>query len=299
MKLEPECVPCLLNQVYKAFKLLNHKVDRDLIITTQKKVMDFLLNHDFNELSSPLVGKYLYSLVGEMMNEEDPYKELKHEYNHLALSYYDDVKEFIAKAEDPVFEALIVSALGNTIDFASQHNIDIVKDLEEFSPEDLVINEYPLFKELLEEADKLLILLDNAGEIVFDKILIETLLNIYPNVEIIGAVRSCPIINDATIEDAKYISLTEIIKVIESSNAPGIDFSAITDDFKRYFFEEDCLILSKGQGNFETLTSVGDDNPKFPDKDIFYLLKAKCNLMERLFEVEQGSLIFKKRTPDF
>ena len=294
MKLEPECVGCLLNQVNKAFKLLNHKFDREQILSAQKKVMQFLLEQDFEEISSPLVGKYLYNLIGESMENDDPYRSLKREYNKLALKYYDNVKDFVKKSDDPIFEALIVSALGNTIDFASQHEIDIVNDLKKFSPKDLAINEYPAFKKLLDKEEKLLILLDNTGEIVFDKILIEILLEHYPDLEIIAAVRSAPIINDATMEDAKFISLTDLIKVIESSPAPGIDFNDISEELEHYLYDEDCLILSKGQGNFETLHGTS-----FPNKDLFYLLKAKCSLMERVFGVKQGKLIFKQKTSEF
>ncbi|TFF96768.1 MAG: DUF89 family protein, partial [Promethearchaeota archaeon] len=214
MKLEPECVGCLFNQVLKAFKLLNHQFDREQILKAQKKVMEFLLENDFEEITSPIVGKYLYKLIGEFMDTEDPYRELKQEYNELALKYYDEVKDFVKKAEDPVFEALVVAALGNTIDFASQHKIDVVKDLKQFSPKELAINEYSAFKQLIENENKMLYLLDNAGEIVFDKILIETLLDEYPDLEIIAAVRSAPIINDATIKDAEFISLTNLITVI-------------------------------------------------------------------------------------
>jgi len=299
MKLHPECIGCLFDQMVKAFRLLKPDISPSVILKAQKKVMKFLLENNIENISSPIVGKFLYNLVGEMMNVKDPYKKLKHQYNELALEHYNEVKELVKNSEDPVFEAIVVSALANTIDFASQHDIDIINDLKQFSPKDLVINDYPLFKKLLEKETKLLVLLDNAGEIVFDKILIEILLSEYPELEIICAVRAAPIINDATIEDAEYISLTELVKVIESSYAPGIDFSDITEEFRNYFFEEECLILSKGQGNFETLTGNINTQKDIRNKDIFYLLKAKCSLMERIFGVEKGSLIFKKRTPEF
>ncbi|TXT64217.1 MAG: hypothetical protein BAJALOKI3v1_240031 [Promethearchaeota archaeon] len=290
MKLEPECIGCLFNQVLKAFKMLEVEANRDLIIKTQKSIMEFLLDKDLDSISAPLVGSFLYSKIGEMLGTDDPYKELKHEYNHLALKYYDITKEHVLKKQDPVFEALIVSALGNTIDFASQHKIDLVDDLENFSADNLAINDYQKFKALLEEKKKLLILGDNCGEIVFDKLMIEILQEIYPNLEIIYAVRRRPIINDATMEDAEEISLTSLVKVIESSGAPGIDLKDITPEFKRYFSSKEYVILSKGQGNFETL-----NGESIPNNDLFYLLKAKCVLMRRIFNVEVGSLIFKKR----
>ena len=290
MKLEPECVGCLFNQVVKAFKLLKIESDRNLIIETQKKVMEFLIEQDISEVSAPIVGKFLYSQIGKILNTNDPYRELKQHYNQLALKYYDKLKRFVLKQKDPVFEALIVSALGNTIDFAANHKIDLVHDIENFSVDNLAINDYPQFKELLEKKKKLLILGDNCGEIVLDKLMVEVLLGEYPDLEIIYAVRSSPIINDATMEDAEEISLTSLVKVIESSNAPGIDWNDITPEFAKYFSSMDYLILSKGQGNFETIKGV-----QIPNEDLFYLLKAKCILMKRIFNVEVGSLIFKKR----
>jgi hypothetical protein len=289
MKLEPECIGCLFNQVLKAFKLLEVEADRNLVIKTQKSIMEFLLNQDLDSISAPLVGRFLYSKIGEILGTDDPYKELKHEYNQLALQYYNATKEYVFNQKDPLFEALLVSALGNTIDFASQHKIDLVNDLKNFSADNLAINDYPEFKKLLEEKKKLLILGDNCGEIVFDKLMIEILQEIYPDLEIIYAVRRRPIINDATMEDAKKISLTSMVRVIESSGAPGIDLKDITPEFKKYFSSKEYVILSKGQGNFETL-----NGEKIPNNDLFYLLKAKCVLMKRIFNVEVGSLIFKK-----
>ncbi|MBY8982062.1 MAG: DUF89 family protein [Candidatus Lokiarchaeota archaeon] len=294
MKLEPECIGCFFNQVLKAFKLLKPNLSNQVILEAQKQVMEYLLKKDINKITSPLVGKYLYNLVGKMLGENDPYSQLKNESNHLALEYYRVIKNFVNNAQDPILEALVVSALGNTIDFASQHKIDFVNDIKKISPNDLIINDYPKFINSLISTNRLVILLDNAGEIVFDKILIEILLQKYPKLNIICAVRSAPIINDATIKDAEYIGLTDLVKVIESSPAPGIDFSDISEELKGYLYSEDGMILSKGQGNFETLYGID-----IPNNDIFYLLKAKCNLMERIFGVKAGSLIFKKKIPGF
>lgn len=128
---------------------------------------------------------------------------------------------------------------------------------------------------------------------MFDKILVITLKKLYPNLEIIYSIRAKPIINDATIEDAKFINLIEIIKVIEAQTTPGIDLSIATEEFKNYFYADDGIILSKGQGNFESLYKI-----EIPNKEVYYLLKAKCSLMERIFNATIGDLIFKKKTPD-
>ena len=102
------------------------------------------------------------------------------------------------------------------------------------------------------------------------------------------------IINDVTYEDAEYIGLTKIVKVIEATQTPGIYLPDLSDEFKKLFYLKGGLILSKGQGNFESLYEM-----ELPDQDVYYLLKAKCSLMEDIFEVKLGDIIFKRKTPGF
>ena len=294
MKLEPECVGCIFNQVLKAFELLQPEISHEVIIAAQKKLMKFLVNFDVNADASPILGKLAYGIISEILGDPDPYLTLKQESNKLGLKLFEEVKNIVDTSDDPLFEAIVVSALGNTIDFASQHEINLISDIENFNLKDLVINDYNTFKRSLKKAKHLLIIGDNAGEIVFDKLLIHTLKNLYPALEIIYSVRAAPIINDATIEDAKFISLTDLVRVIESSATPGIDLASSSEEFKELFFRKDGVILSKGQGNFESLYGID-----VPDKEVFYLLKAKCNLMERIFNVKMGDLIFKKKTQGF
>jgi len=278
--------------------MIKPDIASDIIITAQKKLMEFLTNVDVNKTSAPIVGQFAYNLVAEMLGLEDPYKHLKDEYNQLALELYDEVKAIVDSAKDPLFEAIAVAALGNTIDFAAQHQMDLIGDIKNFSLQSFKINDYNEFKKSLEIINRnegqLLILADNSGEIVFDKLLVETIKKLYPHLEIIVAVRSKPIINDATLKDAEFIGLTNIVKVIESCPVPGIDLSSATEEFKSYFHEKNGIILSKGQGNFETMYGM-----EIPNKELFYLLKAKCVLMERIFKAKIGDLIFKKKTAGF
>ena len=294
MKLEPECIGCLFNQVLKAFELLQPNFSREIIIEAQKKLMKFLLDFDLNQDAAPTLGKVTYNIIAELLGNHDPYHDLKIEYNNLILKHFDEITKIIESADDPLFKAILASALGNTIDFAGQHDIDIINDLKNFTLEDLVINDYRKFQKSLEKANHLLILGDNAGEIVFDKILIIFIKKYYPDLEIIYSVRSAPIINDATMEDAVFISLTDLIEVVESNAAPGIILSEATEEFKKHFLKKNGVILSKGQGNFESLYKTN-----IPQKDVYYLLKAKCNLMERIFGVKIGDLIFKKKNYTF
>ncbi|GAF83536.1 unnamed protein product, partial [marine sediment metagenome] len=279
-------------------KMIKPDIASDIVISAQKKLMEFLTDVDINKTSAPIVGQFAYNLVAEMLGLEDPYQHLKDEYNQLALELYDEVKGIVDSAKDPLFEAIAVAALGNTIDFAAQHQIDLIGDFKNFSLQSFKINDYNEFKKSLEIINRnegqLLILADNCGEIVFDKLLVETIKKLYPDLEIIVAVRSKPIINDATLKDAEFIGLTNIVKVIESCPVPGIDLPSATEEFKKYFHEKNGIILSKGQGNFETMYGM-----EIPNKELFYLLKAKCVLMERIFKAKIGDLIFKKKTANF
>jgi len=294
MKLEPECIGCLFNQMLKAFRLLQPNYSREIIIKAQKKLMEYLLNFDINENAAPTLGKVTYNIIAELLNNKDPYHDLKIQYNNLVLEYFDEILSIIEAAEDPLFKAILASALGNTIDSATQHEIDIISDLKNFVTENLVINDYVDFQKSLKNTKHLLIIGDNAGEIVFDKILILIIKRFYSDLEIIYSVRSAPIINDATIDDAKFINLTNLVQVIESNAAPGIILSETSEIFQDHFFRKDGVILSKGQGNFESLYGID-----IPQKDVYYLLKAKCNLMERIFNVKIGDLIFKKKEKGF
>lgn len=294
MKLEPECVGCILDQMLRAFKLLNPSISREVIISAQKKLMRKLIDVDINKNASPIIGKIAYGIVAETVNLKDPYAQLKKEQNSLALEFYDEAKKIVDNAEDPLFEAIIVAALGNTIDLAAQHKIDFINDIKNFKLDNLVINDYKNFKNSIENSKHLLILGDNCGEIVFDKLLIFTIKEKYPNLNIVYSVRAAPIINDVTIEDAEFIGLNELVPIIEASPTPGIELSTSSEEFKKIFFLKGGIILSKGQGNFESLYQM-----EIPDKEIYYLLKAKCNLMERIFNVKKGDLIFKRKTADF
>jgi len=294
MHLEPECIPCLFNQVLRAFRLLKPNISREIIIDTQKKLMEYLISFDLEKRASPIIGKVAYNLVAEALGVSDPYASIKKQYNQLALQFYTEAKKIVNRAKDPLFEAIIVAALGNTIDLGTNHKIDFIHDIKNFTPDKLAINDYDTFKQSLLDTGHLLILLDNTGEIVFDKLLVETMLNTFPDLEIICSVRSAPIINDATLEDAKFVGLTDLVQVIEASATPGIDIPTTTDEFKKQFFLKDGVILSKGQGNFESLYGM-----EIPNKEVYYLLKAKCSLMERLFSVKEGNIILKRKTDNF
>jgi len=142
MHLEPECIPCLINQVLRAFQLLKPDTPREIVIDTQKKLMEFLINFDLDKRASPVIGKMAYNLVAEALGVNDPYASIKKKYNKLALQFYDEARKIVNNAEDPLLEAIVVAALGNTIDFGTSHKIDFIHDIKNFTPDKLAINDY-------------------------------------------------------------------------------------------------------------------------------------------------------------
>jgi uncharacterized protein with ATP-grasp and redox domains len=294
MHLEPECVGCFFNQIMKILRLLKHNVSSIEILDVQRKLLEYLLTIDFNSLETPLIGKKAYEIIGNFLESSDPFCSLKEQTNDLMLQYYVELKDTVLNSDDPLFRAIIASAIANSIDFASQHEIELIDNLKEFIPERLVINDYLKFIEDIQNTRLLLIIGDNSGEIVLDKLLIEIIKEKYPNLEIIYAVRSAPIINDVTIKDAKLIGLDKLVKVITSGPTPGVNLETATDNFKKYFFMKNTVILSKGQGNFESLYGID-----LPDQDLYYLFMAKCNLMERILGAKIGQLIFMKKSLNF
>ncbi len=285
MKLHPICSGCLIDQVYKAYRLLSPDSDVDEIIETQRKVMQLILNNRNN--TAPYYGKIVYESIANALNCDDPYAAIKKEYNNIALSYESECIRIIESAENPLYAALLFSVMGNSIDFGTHHTIDLkseINNLKNNGLDDAVVQEL-LAK--IKTSSQILIVGDNCGEIVFDKILISQLKKTYPNKHYYYSVRGGPILNDATIEDAKYVGLDTICNIVKTSQAPGVIFEESSIMFKRIMKDAD-LIISKGQGNFESLVDFKLLNPT---QSLYFLLKVKCKLMEMIFKKKQGEYI--------
>jgi damage-control phosphatase, subfamily I len=274
MKTCLDCIPCFFKQALQTARIM--KADKK----TQKFILDEIarIMPDISmELCPPEIGKIIYGIVTKITQNNDPYKKIKQLSNDLALAVYPDLMKKVNKSSDQLLMAVKFSISGNIIDYGANINLDIQEELkkilafeeEAIKQESDLVFDYKEFKPKASTAKKLLILGDNAGEIVFDKLLIEEILKINPNIKITYAVKENPIINDALIEDAQYCGIDEFAEVISSgSDAPGTVLSICSDSFKKVFNTAD-LIISKGQGNFEALS-------KATIRPIFFLFMAKC-----------------------
>ncbi|BCS81520.1 damage-control phosphatase ARMT1 family protein [Anaerocellum diazotrophicum] len=281
MKSLVDCIHCYLKQAVSCMEMI--KVPDEKKIEVLYNLMDFIKT--LQPSDSPAYNSSLVLLkTYEFINNPDPYYEAKKSSNKLALELYPRVKEKVQRADDTLYEALKVSVAGNVIDLGIQRDFDIDKELEHAFDFGFWIDDYPLLKEKIEKAKNIVIVGDNAGEIVFDKILVEILNKMGKNVYYI--VKSKPVLNDATLEDAEEVGMNRIANVIESGAALlGVPKDFVSEQVKNLISTAD-VIISKGQANFETVDDFED-----VQSNVFYLLKIKCEYLAKKLKFKQGSLV--------
>jgi uncharacterized protein with ATP-grasp and redox domains len=233
------------------------------------------------------VNGEVHRFIMEYIKEEDPFKEEKRRSNDMAMKLVEMFRPEILNSPDPVYSAAKLAVSGNLIDLGipGWSVEEIFEKLHEAYERPFDREDFEEFRNVLMNASTLFYVADNAGEIVFDKFFIEVLKMENPSLEVVVAVRGKPIINDATIEDAKYIGLEEIATVISSGvDEPGVMLDKASEEFRKAFFEFD-VVISKGQGNFEGLYEEGK-------KNLFFLLTAKCDFVAEVLNVPLGGKVF-------
>jgi len=258
-----DCIPCIVRQTLEAARFVSK--DKELHRQIMKEVLTTISKLDL-EQTPPAFAQQIHRRLRTATGNIDPYRKVKKIFNRLAWEMLPDVRRRIALADNPFEIALKVAVAGNVIDFGINGNITetevreaVVKVID--SPIEGNIAE---LQKALHEARQILYLADNAGEIVFDRLLIEQL----SLQRTVVAVRGKPILNDATREDAEFAGIDKLVKIIDNgSDAPGTILSDCSVEFVEHFHNAD-LIIAKGQGNFETLSSRPEN--------IFFLMKVKC-----------------------
>jgi uncharacterized protein with ATP-grasp and redox domains len=286
LQMNLDCIPCIITQVIEASQ--KHTKDRQILEQIIHKAAMELAEFDFAR-TPPELGGTMYHLVSRELGVADLYYEEKRSINKAAIAHLPSVRENIENSNDPFAAAIRFAIAGNIIDFGSpggrkDDGINKVL-LQVFEKKIAGEEEYGYIDELKRElhgAKKILYLTDNAGEIVLDRLLLEQL----PKGKTTVVVRQGPIINDALLEDAKEVGLDSIAEVITSSVAmPGTPLSLCSREFREIFDSAD-LVISKGQGNFETLSDT--------DANIYFLLIAKCDVVASYLRCSVGDFIVTK-----
>jgi uncharacterized protein with ATP-grasp and redox domains len=277
MKVYLDCYPCFFQQALNVTRMI--ACDEETVHQILLEV-NALLPKITSDITPPEIGREVYRIVSRLTGVKDPYREIKEKCTQQALALYPGLKERVQSADDRLRKAIRIAIAGNVIDFGSNMPFDMEKDLESILNQRFAIDHYNAFTAALSRARDILYIADNAGETVFDRVLIEEL-----GKPVTYVVRENPIINDAVREDAIAAGIDKVADIISSgADAPGNILSLCSHDFSK-IYEASDFIISKGQGNYEGLS--GENRP------IFFLLKAKCHVIAKHIGVEQGSIILK------
>jgi hypothetical protein len=277
-----ECVTCFQEQALRAARAAG--VSRREQERVLREVVRNVAEADWQ--ATPIeLGMPVHRLVREITGVDDPFAEQKRQATEAALACLPELRERIAAAEDPLRMAVRISIAGNIIDLGALESFDLEETLEHVATADFAIDHFPALREALEDARTMLVFADNAGEIVLDRLLLETIVQRW-GPEITLVVKSGPFINDVTADDARASGLGEIdgLRMREVSN--GDDTSApgyASPEIDRWVAEHDVTI-AKGQANYEGLSERSA---------VFFLLMAKCPCVADSIGVSVGDVVLR------
>jgi len=273
-----DCYPCVLRQVIEAARMANASPSQARKIV--QETLDILKSLP-EGATPPAIGSQAHRTVREITGNQDPYAEVKREATEKALSMLPQLHKIIDSSQDHLETAIRLSIAGNIMDFGPNPDYDLWEVIEAVLHQDFAVNDLPKLYEYLGRSQSILFLGDNAGEHVFDKVLIEQL-----TLPVTYVVRGGPVLNDVTMADAVAIGLDQTAEVMDNgARVPGTIVSMCNPKFQERFRTAD-LILAKGMGNYETLSEV--------QAPIFFLLQVKCPIIGADIGVPVGSTVIKK-----
>lgn len=287
MKVYYECGACYLRQAKEALDLSTNDDELKLQITSE--VIKLLAENFKKGASSNATGSKIHKLIREKTKCPDPYKNKKILGNQIAENLLPKIQK-ILKKDNTLENYVKISILGNILDFGTYSiTTDIETLLKQNLNKQLIINDIKKLDESLKKHKQLLYLVDNTGEIVFDKLLLEKIKKDY-KINITVAVKESPVLNDACTEDALQVGLDKYAKIITiGTDTVGVVYEEISQEFKNTF-NNSQFIISKGMGNYEGLTEITFNK----NQDIFYLLCSKCKANAQDLNVNVGDMVLKK-----
>ena len=294
MRTHLDCIPCFFKQALETGRLagVDEPSLKGILLEVSKAIPALCWCS-----SPPEMGRVIYQIVKKITAHDDPYKEIKEKSNQLALELLPKLRQKIEESNDQLLIAVELAIAGNVIDYGVKDSLQIEEETKNFINGNFDIhNDYnkPIFafqefRPALNEAGIILYLADNAGETVFDRVLIEQIKRLPKKSKIFYAVKDKPIINDALREDAVVCDIDKDAQIISSGcDAPGTILDFCSQEFLDIYKNAD-LIISKGQGNFEAL--CGQDRP------IYFLFRAKCSVVAQHIGCKVGDVILSPGNP--
>jgi uncharacterized protein with ATP-grasp and redox domains len=280
MKVQPECVPCLLKRVLYETNL----VDKSKSYETLKGATAIIGNDLSNDINSARLATKVHGKAYEIMGSDDPYEEMKARSNEVAKTLLPRAEELIEKSDEPLRAAILCSIVGNVLDFGIESPVD---DPEEISGkfdslygEGLGQDDTERIGNLLTEGSRVVFFADNCGEIVFDTLLVRELKK--RGVHLTFVVRGTPILSDATMKDVNELGIEGMVDKVETTNAyaVGVDTDKIGPGLRKELEDAD-IVISKGMANWE---SFSDEEYR----PIAYLMRVKCDPVGRSLGLRKG-----------
>ncbi len=276
MRISEACAACLYDKQC-------NKTDNKEYLAEVKSLIDNRSDTD----TSPYMVYLFDKLHKKYFGEAQDYTEIKKKYNDLVMGIENELSREIEESKDPLAKSLVMARIGNYIDFGAMNNVDTKEFLSLFENTQMSENDlktYDSFLKACGEGRSFLLICDNCGEIVVDRLMLEQLKRRFPHLEIMAMVRGGDVLNDATLSDAEYTGLDRVAKIIPSGlAAAGTIYGMISDEAGKALDNAD-VILAKGQGNYESLSGQG--------RHIFYEFLCKCDHFTDKFSVPRLTGMF-------
>ncbi|MGA1792728.1 MAG: damage-control phosphatase ARMT1 family protein [Thermoplasmatota archaeon] len=270
------CMPCFIKQYTREME--GSSLDKDQKEVIVREMLSLLSTMDYSQ--APVdVSLLMHDRMKKLGVSDDPYKDLKSLSTMKALEHVKEIEKEVEGSEDPIFEAVLASLAGNVIDYGAKNELDLHEVLERARTKGFSLNDHGLFRDKLRSAREVVIFLDNSGEVVFDHLLMRTIHREYPGIRFKAVVKKVPLLNDVTLQDSIDAGIKEeYIELVELPNEGWIKPEQLSN------FPQADIFLSKGQGNFESLSDASG---------VFFLLVTKCDVVAEYLGVEVGEAVFK------
>lgn len=286
-----DCIPCLLRGALEQARLAtdDELVHRDIINSVAALIPRFSFG-----MTPPEMTRFMHQIIADKCGPRDFFKAIKKQSNERALSLYPMLKEKVNQSTDRLLTALEIAIAGNIIDYGAKNMLNVDQEIHkltqgDFGADKKNVFDYAHFCEALNKVGTVLYLGDNAGETVFDRVLIEEFAEMK---KVTYAVRGKPTINDALMEDAVASGLDKIVRVVSSGvDTPGTVLRYCSDEFLGIFRSAE-LIISKGQGNYEALSDIDGG---VTSGVVYFLFKVKCPVIARHAGALVGDIVLKRK----
>jgi len=282
MQAQIDCFYCYFKQIVNVLAIAGIAEDRQYQILFD--LVEDVKNMDRTRTPAENTTEMLFQLY-QRIDNHDPFKASKEKSNAVALEYYPVLRDYLQESTDRLYDALKIAVAGNVIDLGIKKNYDLEASLQYSLKEGFAIDHYPRFAERLAVSENVLIIGDNAGEIVFDRLLVEELTRRGKKVTYL--VKDSPILNDATLDDARQVGMDQIATVLTTGSPYlGVPLTKIPEEV-RALLAKASLIISKGQANFETL-----EHEELAKDRVFFLLKIKCDCVGQVANAKLDDVVF-------